>query len=650
MRAHTGVFTSAGVQALACLLFHHLRADHHNRVRETVPRRCLPSFCHASQTDHPVFHREPRPIHLSYNRQPQSVAPASGRPGTPGLLKSITLDQFLRNIEASGLMTAEEVSQFQESLPPEDKPSEGHTLAERLVEAERLTPYQAQQICGGELEMLAFDEYVILDQIGAGGMGQVFKAEHRSMKRLVALKMIAPKLLDSPEAVKRFHREGRAAAKLLHPNIIVAHDAREHAGRHCLIMEYVDGQDLGVTVKEQGPLPLGTSVDYAIQAALGLAYAHEQGIVHRDIKPGNLLLDKRGSVKILDMGLARLDDTTEDEHDSDRLTGSSQMMGTCDYMAPEQAMDTHNIDHRADIYSLGCTLYRLLTGKRPYSGATPMLVLMGHREAPIPSLCEARDDVSHELDGVFQKMVAKKPEDRQQSMTEVIAELERCRVSNVAQLAETEAPDGTPPCLPHVDATSGGQPCDDRPQTIGRFRFAKRLGNGGFGRGYQGLIAVAGIAALVAAVYLLSRVTAHLSSRGTTDVESASQSAASDRQVDARTGKRDGPRSQGRLPSVRVSATRIQPGDLRYVGAFRLPDCSQKEASWEYSGEALTYCPVGDPDGPDDGFPGSLYGVGHDWKQYVSEISIPVPIISDWSFALHLLASGAPLDVGPSST
>jgi len=354
------------------------------------------------------------------------AAGASGKPGTPRPLKSITLDQFLQNIEASRLMAADEVSQFQESLPPDEKPGEGHTLAERLVEAEKLTHYQAEQVCRGEVELLAFDEYVILDRIGAGGMGQVLKAEHRSMQRLVALKMISPKLVDSPEAVKRFRREVRAAAKLIHPNIVVAHDAREHTGRHCLVMEYVDGQDLGMTVKREGPLPVGATVDYMIQAARGLAFAHEQRIIHRDIKPGNLLLDKRGAVKILDMGLARLDDATEDEPDSDQLTGTSQTMGTCDYMAPEQAMDTHGVDHRADIYSLGCTLYRLLTGKRPYSGVTPMQVYVAHREDPIPSLSEARDDVPRELDAVFQKMVAKKPEDRQQSMTEVIGELQAC--------------------------------------------------------------------------------------------------------------------------------------------------------------------------------------------------------------------------------
>ncbi|HUT88143.1 MAG TPA: protein kinase [Thermoguttaceae bacterium] len=341
---------------------------------------------------------------------------------------AVTLEQFVANLIHSGLMSADEVSSFQESFPPDQRPTDVRGLARELVHAGKLTKYQATAIYQGKTKGLVLGDYVVLDKIGAGGMGQVLKAQHRRMKRIVAVKLLPPAAMKSPEAVRRFYREVEAAAKLAHPNIVTAHDAGDHEGLHYLVMEYVEGRDLARIVSDDGPLPIELAVDCVLQAARGLEYAHRQGVIHRDVKPGNLLLDHEGTVKILDMGLARMQapEGTMDETGSERLTGTGQVMGTCDYMAPEQAEDTHAADHRADVYALGCTLYRLLTGEPPYAGETLVQVLLAHRQAPIPSIRDARPDVPPELDAVFHRMMAKTPQYRYQSMAEVIPDLEAC--------------------------------------------------------------------------------------------------------------------------------------------------------------------------------------------------------------------------------
>jgi serine/threonine-protein kinase len=338
-----------------------------------------------------------------------------------GTRMAVPLVQFVKHLEDSGILASDTLQDF---LPPQASPENAEDLARELVRKKKLTKFQAQEAYKGRARSLLVGNYTILDTIGAGGMGQVFKAQHRRMKRIVAIKMLPTGMMKNPAVVARFEREVTAAAKLNHPNIVTAYDADNADGVHLLIMEYVEGSDLSVLVKKNGPLPVDQAVNYILQTARGLEAAHAEGIVHRDIKPANLLLDKKGTVKILDMGLARLNADADSEKQAE-LTNTGTIMGTVDYMAPEQALNTKTADARADIYSLGCSLFYLLTSQAIYSGDTLMAKLLAHRDQPIPSIHTIRPDVPEQVEAVFRRMVAKSIEDRYLTMTAVIADLER---------------------------------------------------------------------------------------------------------------------------------------------------------------------------------------------------------------------------------
>ena len=339
--------------------------------------------------------------------------------------------QFANSLLASGLPFAEQLDSFLRTIPPEHYPQDGDELARLLIAEKKLTSWQAQQIHSGKGQALVLGNYVVLDKLGQGGMGMVLRAEHRRMGRQVALKVLSPAIVESPEALRRFQREVQAAARLHHPNIVLAYDADEEAGTHFLVMEYVPGSDLTSLVRKNGVLSLDNAIHCILEAARGLEYAHGEGIIHRDIKPANLLLDAKGRVKILDMGLARLDSASGPQ---DELTGTGQIMGTVDYMAPEQAINTKSADARADIYSLGVTFWFLIAGRPMYSGETVIEKLMAHQTRGIPSLREQNDEVTPGVEAVFRKMVAKQPADRYQSMGEVIQALEHCRSGDDEEL------------------------------------------------------------------------------------------------------------------------------------------------------------------------------------------------------------------------
>lgn len=268
-------------------------------------------------------------------------------------------------------------------------------------------------------------DYRLHQELGRGGMGRVFKGVHRLMGRVVAIKVLHPSINRQNAAQRRFQREVRAVASLSHPNIVAAFDAREDNGILYLVSEFVDGTDLARAVRRKGPLKPRTAVNYVLQAAQGLKYAHDQGLVHRDIKPGNLLVDRKGVVKILDLGLARwrmTDDSTEREAS---LTRTDHIIGTVTYMSPEQARAPQDVDGRSDIYSLGCTLYFLLTGKPPFSGTGPVDTLLAHANDPIPTVFSPSrsEPVPPELEKLVLQMLAKNPNDRPADMRTLIAEL-----------------------------------------------------------------------------------------------------------------------------------------------------------------------------------------------------------------------------------
>lgn len=335
----------------------------------------------------------------------------------------VTVEQFGKSLVTAGIATADELRTWWTGTPAADRPRDAETFAKLWREQGKLSEYQSQVLLQGKPNALAFGSYVLISQLGVGASGAVFKAKHKTTGRTVAIKVLAQALASNEKAVKRFHREMQATAKLTHPNIVRAVDAGEFNGQHFMVMEFVEGEDLTNHVKKQGPMSAEAATKCILQAGRGLEYVHCNGIIHRDIKPGNLLIDQKGNVKILDLGLVRYEEP--EEATGDNLTGTQQVMGTIDYMSPEQVVDTRHADARSDVYSLGCTLWFLLTARKLYDAKGVVDRIMKHRTGAIPELDKEVKGVSPQLAAVFAKMVAKQPGDRYQTMTEVCAALQR---------------------------------------------------------------------------------------------------------------------------------------------------------------------------------------------------------------------------------
>lgn len=272
------------------------------------------------------------------------------------------------------------------------------------------------------------DEFTLIERTGGGKTGVLWKAKHRLLGKIVAIKIMPEDSAKFPEWIKRLQREVKITAKLNHPNLVSAVDAGAFHGIHYLVQDYFEGRELAEVLKETGPLPIDKAIDYTLQAARGLEYAHQRTIYHRNVKPANMMVDAEGNLRVTNMIMARVEDNSEAFMSLvEGLTSPGFMMGTADYLAPEQASDAASADGRADIYSLGCTLHELLIGTPPFPDKGIVQKLLAHKNKPAPSLRSQRADVPEWLDHIYLKMVAKDPHQRYASMTEVIQALESGR-------------------------------------------------------------------------------------------------------------------------------------------------------------------------------------------------------------------------------
>jgi serine/threonine protein kinase len=361
---------------------------------------------------------------------------------------TVSLNDLMETIRQHRLLKPSQIEQLVEELGTASAArfADPQELVKELHRRGWITVFQGRQLLRGQGASLVLGHYLLLDLLGEGGMGRVYKARHQSMERTVALKILRPDLLRDPEAVGRFYREVEVISRLSHPAIVHAYDAGGVGSTLFLALEYIEGTDLDRLVRESGQLPVAQACDYIRQAALGLQYAHEQGLVHRDIKPSNLLLAKAqgspslGLVKILDLGLARLQQPARESRTSNLtvIAGNSAMQGTPDYLAPEQAIDFHSADIRADIYSLGCTFYFLLTAQPPFGGGSLSQKLIRHHQAEAAPVEKVRPGVPSGVSAVIRKMLAKQPAERYQTPGEVAEALKPfCEVSSPSIQAKT---------------------------------------------------------------------------------------------------------------------------------------------------------------------------------------------------------------------
>jgi len=339
-------------------------------------------------------------------------------------MANVSVKSFLESLQRSKLFDRDEIKRSLADYRSEQGgsvPKDPKKLAEWFVEKELITPWHRDKLLDGRYKGFFLGKYKLLGHIASGGMSRVYLAEHTIMHRLRAIKILPRHRIGDSSYLGRFYQEAEATAKLDHRNIVRAYDVDSVGKTHYIVMEFVQGRDLQVVVDQDGLLEYEKAADYIAQAARGLQHAHDNGLIHRDMKPANLLVDKDGVIKILDMGLALFSD---DERASLTLVHNENVLGTADYLAPEQALNSHDVDARVDAYGLGCTLYFLLTGHPPFNEGTVPQRLAMHQQKTPRDIREERPDCPADLCAICFKMMRKKPADRYQTMHDVAEALE----------------------------------------------------------------------------------------------------------------------------------------------------------------------------------------------------------------------------------
>jgi serine/threonine protein kinase len=346
-------------------------------------------------------------------------------------------EEFLDLVRKSGLVNTDQIDKVQSQVNGNDEAAP-KKLAGLFINAGLLTQFQAEQFLLGKWRGFTIGKYKVLERLGFGGTGTVYLCEHLMVHRKVAIKVLPATKADNPAALGRFYREARAAGILEHPNLVKCHDIDQDNGLHFLVMDYIDGSSLQHIVAKFGPMGVDRAASYIRQAALGLQAAHQAGLVHRDIKPANILVDRKGVVRVLDLGLARFF-----MDDQDLLTlkyDERNVLGTADYVAPEQALNSHGVDIRADIYGLGATFYFMLAGHPPFPEGKAAQKLIWHQVRQPKPIQELRQEVPDGLAAIVHKMLAKKPEERYLTPADVVAALAPFTKTQIALPLEEEMP------------------------------------------------------------------------------------------------------------------------------------------------------------------------------------------------------------------